>query len=124
MPRIDKLLLAMMENSASDLHIVVGQKPKYRIHGEVEPIPDHPAMDEKAVADYLFEIITDAQRQQYLESLDFDFAYGENRNTELEEELIKTLKIELGEQNFATAHVDRSDEGKPGKSYTYNKDLV
>jgi len=66
----------MMENSASDLHVVVGQPPKYRIHGEIEPVTDWPVLDEGAAREILFELITEAQQQRYLTSHDFDFAYG------------------------------------------------
>src|SRR5688572_13981505 len=76
MPKLDDLLLRMMQNSASDLHMVVGQKPKYRIHGDVTPVEDYPVMDEALVGDYLFEILTEQQKARYLEHRDFDFAYG------------------------------------------------
>jgi twitching motility protein PilT len=76
MARLDPLLLGMQPADASDLHMVVGQKPKYRIDGEVRIIEDHDELTESTLADYLFEICTPEQRQRYEESLDFDFAYG------------------------------------------------
>ena len=76
MAKLDKLLLNMSETGASDLHIVVGQKPKYRIDGEVVVQQEYPVMDEKAVAEHLFEIMSEPQRDRYLSNLDFDFAYG------------------------------------------------
>jgi hypothetical protein len=66
---------------------------------------------------------TDFHDNEFL-FLDFDFPYGEERDLKLEYALVKMLKEVLGERNFETAHVDRSEEGKPGKSYTYNKELV
>src|SRR5215212_7749815 len=59
MAHLDPLLLRMMQNHASDLHIVVGQRPKFRVHGEVTPVDDYPE-----------------QRDRYLAGKDFDFAYG------------------------------------------------
>src|SRR5512134_2773177 len=76
MARIDHLLLDMYQVKASDLHMVVGQKPKYRIDGDVRSVEEHPVLTEQSLADYLFEICDEPQRQRYLESLDFDFAYG------------------------------------------------
>ena len=76
MPKIDKLLLDMRNNSASDLHMVTGQKPKYRLHGDVIIVEDHPPMSEDMLKEYLFELMTKAQRERYLENKDFDFAYG------------------------------------------------
>jgi twitching motility protein PilT len=76
MAKIDALLLEMREVDASDLHMVVGQKPKYRIDGQVRVVDGHAVLTEQSLADYLFEICSPEQQQQYLESMDFDFAYG------------------------------------------------
>src|SRR5262249_48224212 len=76
MPRLDPLLLEMFETGASDLHVVVDQKPKYRIDGDVVVIDKYPVLDKQGVEEHLFEIMTAEQRDRYLEKLDFDFAYG------------------------------------------------
>ncbi len=76
MPIIDKLLLRMDEEDASDLHIVVGQKPKFRIHGEVHVLEDQPVLDKRLTEEHLFGIMTDKQREAYLQVHDYDFAYG------------------------------------------------
>jgi twitching motility protein PilT len=76
MAHLDPLLLRMMENHASDLHLVVGQRPKYRVHGEVTPVEDYPELDEATVQQWLFELVSPEQRERYLANKDFDFAYG------------------------------------------------
>jgi len=76
MANLDPLLLRMMENGASDLHVVVGQKPKYRVHGAVTPIEDYPVLDEEMTKEWLFEICSKEQQDRYIEKKDFDFAYG------------------------------------------------
>jgi twitching motility protein PilT len=76
MARIDPLLLNMQTVNASDLHMVVGQPPKYRIDGEVRVIEDHDVLTEQSLGEYLFEICNETQRLRYEENLDFDFAYG------------------------------------------------
>jgi twitching motility protein PilT len=76
MARIDELLLRMYDVNASDLHMVVGQKPKYRIDGDVQAVEDYDVLTEKSLAEFLFEICDGQQRQRYQENLDFDFAYG------------------------------------------------
>lgn len=76
MPRIDKLMLGMPKSSASDLHMVVGQKPKYRIHGEVVIIEEHPPLTREDLESYLFEIVDEQDRKRYVDKRDFDFAYG------------------------------------------------
>ena len=47
MAEIDELLLNMQQVNASDLHMVVGQKPKYRIDGEVTIIDEHDVLTEQ-----------------------------------------------------------------------------
>ncbi|MDA1139089.1 MAG: PilT/PilU family type 4a pilus ATPase [Planctomycetota bacterium] len=76
MAKIDKLLLNMKKNDASDLFMHVGQKPKYSIHGEVVDIAQHPVLTKESLGEYIFEIVREDQKQTYLENLDFDFAYG------------------------------------------------
>lgn len=76
MAHLDLLLLRMTENAASDLHIVVGQRPKYRIHGEIAPVEDYPELDEETVREWLFQIMTPEQQERYVANKDFDFAYG------------------------------------------------
>jgi twitching motility protein PilT len=76
MAQLDQLLLNMQEVNASDLHMVVGQKPKYRIDGEVRKVEEHDVLTDESLADYLFEICNEDQRKRYEENLDFDFAYG------------------------------------------------
>ena len=76
MAKIDRLLLGMRDTGASDLHLVVDQKPKYRVHGEVTVLDDEPVYDKERVRDTLFELIEEKQRKKYVEQRDFDFAYG------------------------------------------------
>ena len=76
MPYLDDLLYNMDETGASDLHLVVGQPPKYRIDGEVVVVEGHDAYTEEELGNYLFELMGERQKSQYLENLDFDFAYA------------------------------------------------
>ncbi|RME81206.1 MAG: PilT/PilU family type 4a pilus ATPase [Planctomycetota bacterium] len=73
-PKIDRLLDAMVENNASDLHMVPGLKPKYRIHGELQDV-DHEVLTTKTCNDYLLEILTKEQKAFFLQNRDMDFLY-------------------------------------------------
>lgn len=53
MPKLDELLLNMDATGASDLHMAVGQKPKYRIDGDVVIQEDYPVMGKDMVEEYL-----------------------------------------------------------------------
>ncbi|MCX8036236.1 MAG: type IV pilus twitching motility protein PilT [Candidatus Sumerlaeia bacterium] len=75
MAKIDRLLEAMMSNSASDLHMAEGQKPKYRIHGEILAC-DEPELTSESIQDLLSEICSTERWQSFLDSGDLDFAYA------------------------------------------------
>jgi twitching motility protein PilT len=75
MAKIDTLLKLMFEKGASDLHATVGQKPKLALRGEVVELDEFDVFDKESLESSMFEIISDEQRQHYLENWDLDFAY-------------------------------------------------
>jgi len=76
MPNIDDLFRKVRQDKASDLHLLQGQPPKYRVHGELIPIDGYPKLDEDTTQQYLYEIATDDQIEKYEAGGDLDFAYG------------------------------------------------
>jgi twitching motility protein PilT len=74
MPKIDSLFREMPERNASDLHIVVGRPPVFRMSGEMVQ-SENDVLTAAAAKDLLYEILTPAHRQRIEENLDLDFAY-------------------------------------------------
>lgn len=74
MAKIDAFFKYMMENDASDLHLSTGSKPKVRKHGELEEIK-YQELTNDILKMLLFEIITEEQKDKFLEKKDLDFAY-------------------------------------------------
>ena len=72
MARIHELLLGMAGAEASDLHMVQGQPPKYRIHSDVIAIKNMDVLTKQDMEEHLLAILTDDERKRYLENLDFD----------------------------------------------------
>ena len=75
MATIDRLFEAMLTNGASDLHMAQGQKPKYRIHGEMLPTNDS-VLDAGTINSMLEEICLPERWQSFLAEGDLDFAYA------------------------------------------------
>jgi len=75
MAKIDRLLEAMLTNDASDLHMAEGERPKYRIHGEVVTT-DEAELDGSTLHGLLEEICAPERWKSFLQSGDLDFAYG------------------------------------------------
>ena len=77
MAEIDIFLRAMIEQGASDVHLVVGQSPKFALHGHITPIPEFKKriLDSDSLRKILLEILTAEQRSTYESNWDLDFAY-------------------------------------------------
>ena len=71
---ITELLAFSVKNKASDLHLSSGLPPMIRVHGDVRRI-NLPSMEHKDVHAMVYDIMTDAQRKQYEETLECDFSF-------------------------------------------------
>ena len=75
---IDKLLQAAIKQGVSDIHIVVGQPPVFRLHGRMRKLETKVLDAEDTVS--LMKSITPERCQRELQesgSTDFGFAFGE-----------------------------------------------
>ncbi len=75
---IDKLLQAAIKQGVSDIHIVVGQPPVFRLHGRMRKLETKTLEAEDSVG--LMKSITPERCQRELQetgSADFGFAFGE-----------------------------------------------
>ncbi|HLU39071.1 MAG TPA: ATPase, T2SS/T4P/T4SS family, partial [Planctomycetota bacterium] len=79
MIHIDDLLERMEALQASDLHLKVDQKPRYRIHGALEEVSGLPVLDRDTLVHLTDAILTDDQRCKLESGADLDFAYGNPR---------------------------------------------
>ncbi len=75
MAEIDRFLITMCDQGASDLHLCSDIVPMIRLHGEMMEIPGEPVMDSKTLFNVLHEIMPEKNRDQFKESRDTDFAY-------------------------------------------------
>jgi twitching motility protein PilT len=64
----------MFDTGASDLHIVSGQPPILRVHGELERIKYDP-LDDEHLRQMLYEIAPEQKIKTYEETGDVDFGY-------------------------------------------------
>ena len=75
MPKIDELFRMMIEHGASDLHLIAGQAPAFRIHGELERLPGNAILDNQALHDLLYEITPGPKKEVFESTGDVDFGY-------------------------------------------------
>ncbi|MFZ4651809.1 MAG: type IV pilus twitching motility protein PilT [Rubrivivax sp.] len=71
---ITQLLAFAVKNKASDLHLSAGLPPMIRVHGDVRRINVDP-LDNARVHDMVYDIMTDAQRKVFEDTLECDFSF-------------------------------------------------
>ena len=72
---IDALFKQMVELGASDLHMTSGMRPMWRLHGDMMTHDNCPEISPEQMKQILFEIAPDANKKQFEEENDTDFAY-------------------------------------------------
>ncbi|HEX6059487.1 MAG TPA: ATPase, T2SS/T4P/T4SS family, partial [Gemmatimonadaceae bacterium] len=73
--RMESLLRTLVEQSASDLHLRVGEPPILRRHGEMQRLTDQPVLDEAQLESMLLAIMPERNRKEFRELNDTDYAY-------------------------------------------------
>jgi len=73
--RIDAFLELGREQNASDIHLAVGMPPVLRLHGEIQPIR-YRELTADECRSLLFEVLNDAQKEQFEAGADLDFSYS------------------------------------------------
>ena len=73
-PEMNKFFKAVIKAGASDLHLKVGQAPRMRISSRLK-ITTAEVLTEKRMEDLVYEILTKAQKQYFLENGALDFAH-------------------------------------------------
>jgi twitching motility protein PilT len=73
---LEKLLRAMVAEGASDLHLAGGQRPRWRIDGEMREISDAPELSPEGVLELLGPALPERNRQEFAASNDTDFAHA------------------------------------------------
>ena len=75
MPKIDTLFQMMVEQGASDLHLISGQPPAIRINGELERVAGKPPLEPDALRELLYEITPPGKKDHFESTGDLDFGY-------------------------------------------------
>ena len=70
------LLKRMVESGGSDLHITTNSPPCIRIHGELRPCEDLPALGPAESKQLVYSVLTEVQKHRFEEKLELDFSFG------------------------------------------------
>lgn len=75
-PSIDELLLKMLEAGGSDLHITTGASPRYRIRGELIPVPNTPRLLPEDCEKMILQIVEEKRLREFEETHELDYSYS------------------------------------------------
>ncbi|MBI1945644.1 MAG: PilT/PilU family type 4a pilus ATPase [Deltaproteobacteria bacterium] len=75
-PRLDALLRRVVSEGASDLHLSGGQKPRWRLDGEIHEMSDAAVLGEREVFELLRTVMDERALDAYEREHDVDFAYA------------------------------------------------
>jgi twitching motility protein PilT len=75
-PSLSELLKRMVDSGGSDLHITTNSPPRIRVHGELKPCEDLPALGPSETKQLCYSVLTDAQKHRFEENLELDFSFG------------------------------------------------
>ncbi|QYO64450.1 type IV pilus twitching motility protein PilT [Leptolyngbya sp. 7M] len=72
-PTMEQLVREAFEKGFSDVHVGVGEVPRFRNRGEIE-VTDYPTTDRETFFSWLKEILSDEEVKRFQDTLDFDGA--------------------------------------------------
>ena len=73
--QIQQLFKVMVENDASDLHLVVGSAPAMRIHGDIVRVKLGKLRPEDTKR-MVYQVLTEMQKKELEKNMELDFSFG------------------------------------------------
>lgn len=73
--RIEELLLYMINQKASDLHLTVGQPPQVRVYGELV-LTDFDILNNEAIQKLAYSVLTPEQIRHFEQTKELDASFG------------------------------------------------
>ena len=73
---IKELLVKMINNGASDLHIVVGAPPVIRLHGGLEPLAGYDPMKADETQELVYSVMNEEQVAEFETTKECDMSFG------------------------------------------------
>lgn len=73
---LTELIMIMVKESASDLHISVGRHPTIRVAGELIPLVKRPVLTPEDTAGLIFTMLNESRQKELFEKREIDFSYN------------------------------------------------
>src|SRR5919204_5399873 len=73
---VPELLGALLDKGGSDLHLTAGSPPMVRVHGDLEPAGEYPALSPRALQGMVYAILPQKLRERFEQELELDMSYS------------------------------------------------
>jgi len=73
---LSDLLLHVLREACSDLHLTIGARPTVRKSGHLRQLEEFPVLTAQTIQKTLYAIMSQKQREKFEEELELDFAYS------------------------------------------------
>jgi twitching motility protein PilT len=74
--RVESLLLKAVSHGASDVHLVVGHHPLFRIDGKLVEIEEEAILTPDLTSELVMSLLNDEQQAEFIKERELDFAYA------------------------------------------------
>ena len=116
-PELNKFFKAAIKTRASDLHLKVGQPPKLRLYGELKKTTGE-VMTVQRIKELVFEILSSAQQDFFLEHGTLDFAHEIEGEHRFRTNIFRSYGLR---QNHTTRIDDRPHQPNSLLPYNYDR---
>ena len=72
---VNELLIMLLDQHGSDLHLTAGSPPVIRVHGELRPVPGVEPINGSDIREMIYAILTQKQRERFETDLELDCSY-------------------------------------------------
>lgn len=79
--RIDGLLSLAASNGASDIHLVVGRRPVFRVDGNLNEIENEDILSPEVMQELVFSMVDPLRQELFIKERELDFAYQIRQGT-------------------------------------------
>lgn len=73
---VERLLLSVIKEGASDLHITAGHHPTMRVDGALVPLLSEEILTADTARDFIFSLTASDQQERFLREKELDFSYN------------------------------------------------
>ena len=73
---LEQLIVTVIKEGGSDLHITEGRHPTIRVTGALIPLLKHKVLSKEDTLGFITELLTAENKKRFLETKEVDFSYG------------------------------------------------